>query len=226
MCTGMEIAAMVAGPLLGTAGGIIQQNEMQANNERMAEARNERLRNTLVKNDQLAKQSRAEFDARKQQIKPEETDKAQKEATQERQETLETAVPEAPVSAPVSGSAPTVVKSELAKRMGEAMQGAKQQAKNLGALGGYGDMWLDQGFKDVTAGRGIAQDANFAAGNMAILPFQQDIAEMRAYKPISPLGGLLQGFGSGISSFAGGGGALPKKSYRSPNYFNNTPGLY
>lgn len=218
MCTGLEIAAMIAGPAMSAAGAMMQQNEMEENQARMAEARNEKLRTTLAKNDAIAEQSRDTFNQRKQQMQADESAKAEQQAKDKRQDTLETAVEETPTSpadVPISGSAPTVVRSELAKRMSEAMSGAKGQAQRLGTLGGYGDAWLNQGFQDAAAGRDIAQQANFASGNMSILPYQQDIAETRAYKPISPIGGLLQGFGSMVGSYGGGGG-MPKKSYTSP----------
>lgn len=226
MCTGVEIAGLL-GSVVSGVGSMIQMSEEQKNAARMAEARNERMRSTLAKNDELAQRSRETFNERNQKVQAEQTDQAQKDAQENRQEVLETAVEETPAPAQnvaLSGSAPTVVKSELAKRMGEAIGGAKEQAKKLGTLGGYGDMWLGQGFQDVQAGRSIANDANFASGNMAILPYQQDIAEMRAYKPISPIGGLLQGFGSMLGSYGGGGG-VPKKQYTSPTY-GNSPRIF
>jgi hypothetical protein len=218
MCTGLEIAGMLAGPLLSTAGSFIQQSEQEANNRRMADARNEKLRVTMAKNDSLADQSRAEYNARQQKASADQIETDRQQKTAERSDTLEQAVQEAPKEAAgvsLSGSAPTVVKSELAKRMAAAMGQATESAKAQAKLGGYGDTWLDQGFQDVTAGRNIAQNANFASGNLSILPYQQDIAEMRAYKPISPIGGLLQGFGGMLSSYGGSGG-VPKKSYKSP----------
>lgn len=216
MCTGMEIAALI-GTGLSTVGGMVQQNEAQANAERMAEARNKRLNMTLAKNDSLAEKSRDEFNQRKQNATKDAIDDTQEQKTQDRQDTLEQAITPATDAAEgisLSGSAPTVVKSELAKRMADVMGQSKESAKRLATLGGYGDTWLDQGFQDVDASRGINTNANFAQGNMSILPYQQDIAEMHARKPISPIGGLLQGFGSAMSSYGGGG--VPKASYKDP----------
>lgn len=216
MCTGLEIAGLL-GAGLSAAGTMVQQREAQKNAQRQAEARNNELKRTLAKNDQLAQDSRDKFNERQQQVGDDEVANQQQEATDKRTDALETAVAETPQvegTVAISGSAPSVVKSELAKRMGAAVGESKKQAQTLGKLGGYGDTWLNQGFMDQEAGRGIATDANFAAGNMAILPYQQDIAEMRATKPISPLGGLLQGFGSMASSYGGQAG-VPKKSYKS-----------
>lgn len=212
MCTGFEIAALL-GSGISAVGAGIQNSENEANQRRMAEARNEKLRGTLNKNDELAQDSREEFNKRRQNTTAEALEQDRADATQKRDDTLQQSVAESPAPAAnvsLSGSAPEVVKSELAKRMQTAMSDGKAQAKNLSKLSGYGDTWLNQGFADVEAGRGIAQDANFASGNMAILPYQQDIAETRAYEPISPIGGLLQGAGSMLGSF-GGGGAVPKK---------------
>jgi len=219
MCTGMELALLAGGTALSAGGAYMQQQEAEENAQRQAEARNNELRRTLAKNDALAKQSRDTFNERQQKTTAEEMQKSQAEQTDKRQDTLETAVEETPPAAAevsLSGSAPSVVKSALAKSVGAAMQGSKDQASRQGALAGFGDTWLDQGFRDVEAGRGIAQDANFASGNMAILPYQQDFAEMRATKPISPLGGLMQGFGGMMSSYGGSGGAIKKKQYTSP----------
>lgn len=218
MCTGVELIGLL-GAGLGTAGQMITAREQQKNAERQAAARNQKLDVAMQKNDALADQSRAEFDARQQKATAENIEQDRADKTAQREEQLTAAVNSTPAptdSVSLAGSAPTVVKSELAKKMASAMSSATDSAKAQAKLGGYGDAWLGQGFQDVAAGRNISKDANFAAGNMAILPFQQDIAEQRAYKPISPIGGLLSGFGSMMASYGGSGGAVPKKSYTSP----------
>lgn len=228
MCTGLEIAAMIGGPLLSAAGGAITASEQNKNAQRMAEARNERLRAALTKNDALAEKSRATFNERaaktNQQQMDQELQTSQDARTQELQQSVDqTPSPAANVS--LAGDAPKVVQSEFAKRIGDAMNESKAKAGRLGDLAGYGDMWANQGFADNEANRNIAQDANFAAGNWAILPYQQDIAETRAYKPISPLGGLLQGLG-GMASSYGGGGMVPKKPKVPTSYWQSNAGLW
>lgn len=216
MCTGLELIAL-AGTAASTIGGIVTQREQQANVEAQAKARNDRLNQTMLKNDALAKKSRAEFDARQKNATGDAIEQERVDKTAERTQDLTAAVDSTPAAADVSlsGSAPTVIKSELAKRMAAALGQATDSAKAQAKLGGYGDSWLSQGLQDVNAGRNIGTDANFAAGNMAILPYQQDIAEQHATKPISPIGALLQGFGSIASSYGGGGG-VAKKAYSSP----------
>lgn len=217
MCTGFELAA-IAGAGLSTVGSVVGMSEQNANMRRAADARNNELNRTLLKNDSLADQSRDEFAKRQQGATNEAIEKDRQDATDQRTSDLTQAVDSAPQDAvqgeSISGSAPTVVKSDLAKRMSEALGKSKDQAQKLGALGGYGDSWLNQGLADQETGRNLQVNANRAAGNMSILPAMQDIAETRSQKPISPFGAILQGAGSMLGSYGGshGGGGVPKKS--------------
>lgn len=220
MCTGMEIAAL-AGSALSAAGGLAQQSEAAANAKRQAKARNDELNRTLQTNDKLAQQSRDAYNQRQQTASADAIKQDQQAQTANRDQTLQQAVQpadQASAGVSISGSAPTVVKSELAKKMADVMATGKQRAQNLATLGGYGDSWLNQGLQDQNTGLDLGVNSNFSQGNMATLPYRQDVAETRAYKPISPIGGLLQGFGSMLGSYAGGGGtfggfgsAVPKK---------------
>lgn len=209
MCTGMELL-LGASLAAGTAGQLINQRQEQQNLARMSKARNDELRRTTIKNDKLADQSRDAFDQRKQQASAESMDADQAKAVDTRQSTMEAAIDSAPAAEPtLAGSAPAVIKSELAKRLADTISSGKDQAARTAKLGGFGDSWLSQGFKDVEAGRQIDQDANFQRGNLGILPHLQDVAEMRAYKPISPIGTLLQGLGAFGSSMAGAKAGVP-----------------
>jgi hypothetical protein len=226
MCLGLEAVGLIA-PLIGSglsmAGQMMAQNEAEENARRQAEARNKELRRTLSKNDRLAQESRDKFALRQRQTTAQEMDQNQEDLTQKRQDTLTDAVQ--PIKnesdtqnaiVPLRGSAPQVVRSELGQKMEDALKWSTGQAESLGKLGGYGDAWLDQGFKDNETGRDLSVISDFAGGNMSILPYAQDFAEHKAYRPASGVGGLLQGFGSFLGSFGGGGGfAVPRQSYRS-----------
>lgn len=222
MCTGLEVILPLLSAGLSAAGGMITAKEQQRQVERQAEARNKELNRTLIKNDALAEDSRSTFRNRIAQSDPNQNAKDQKAAEKERAgdqtQAIDAATQGATENVPLSGAAPTVVKTELAKRIGDALDVSKSQAKAQAKLGSYGDTWLNQGFQDQNAGRNLAVSTDFANGNMALLPYAQDFAEVKATKPISPLGGLLQGFGSMMGSFGGasGGSALPKKQYTSP----------
>jgi hypothetical protein len=134
---------------------------------------------------------------------------SQEDATAARTDTLTASVQEAPEQMSLSGSAPQVVQSELAKRMMGAVDKGKAEAQQLGKVGGYGDTWFNEGVSNVATGRNLGVNQNFASGNMALLPYGQDLAEQAAYKPISPFGSILSGLGSAFGSASGGGFFTP-----------------
>jgi hypothetical protein len=200
------IAAAIIPALLGGAGQFMTAKAQQDQAEDQAAARNRELMKTLEKNDAIAAQSREVFDKRRGEIQPDQMGQAQEEATASRTGVLEQAVAAAPPGeVPLSGSAPDVVQSEVAKKMQTAVSQGKDQARALGKAGGYGDTWFGQGIANQETGRNLDVNNNFASGNMAILPYLQDFAEIEATKPISPIGGVLSGFGGALGSFMGGG---------------------
>lgn len=224
MCFGLEAAwlAPLLGAGLSVAGTAITQNEQQQMAQDQADARNEALRATLLKNDRLAQDTRETFADRLNKGRKETVDQQNKKAGRDRATDLKAAVEktsemDALQGADISGTAPDIVGSDLAKRMKTVMAEGKDQAKALGKLGAYGDSWLKQGFLDTQAGRDIGVSTNKAAGNSAIMPYAQDFAEMQATHPLSPIGSILSGLGGAVGSMGGSfKTVVPRKTYTTP----------
>jgi hypothetical protein len=221
MCTGLEIILPLIGSALSVGGTAMQQHEQQRMAQQQAEARNEALRATMMKNDRLARESRQTFDQRLQKGSKDTVDqqnaKAGKNRAADLQKSVEaTAEMEDTQGANISGTAPTIVGSDLAKRMQSVLKDGKDQATALGKLGAYGDSWMKQGFMDTQAGRDIGVTTNKAAGNSAIMPYAQDFAEMQATHPLSPIGSIIAGIGGAMGSIGGSGTTVPRKTYTTP----------
>lgn len=216
MCLG-AIGPLIGG-LLSAVGTVVTMNEQQANAERQAAARNEKLDLVLRRNDPIAERSRETFDKRVADSSEEAiaNDQAKAERTRTRSAEATLTDPNAASSdVPLAGSAPNVVRSEVAKQMLGVFEAGKDRAKKLAALGAYGDTFFNQGLQSVDTSRNLSIDSNFTAGNLSLLPYQQDIAENRAYKPISPIGGILSGLGGAFGG-GGGGGSAYSASYTTP----------
>lgn len=225
MCFGLEAAWLpaVIGAGLSVAGTVTQQKQQERQRREIADARNEAMRDTLVKNKQLAEDSRDTFNKRMADASAEQMEADQKQAQDTRSQELNeaSAAPAEEAAgaavAPISGAEPELVSGDLARRMKAALGESKQQAQALSKLGSYGDMLLEQNFLDTQAGRDIGTSANKAAGNSSIMPYAQDFAEYHAYKPISPIGGILQGVGGLISGMGGSSSAnMPRRTYSTP----------
>jgi hypothetical protein len=106
---------------------------------------------------------------------------------------------------PLSGSAPSVVKGEIAKRMLTSFTDATARAKALGNLGGYGDNWLDNNVGVTDTSRRVGTLNNFSRGEAAILPGLQDAAQIRATQQPSIWGPILSAGGNVLAAGAGRG---------------------
>lgn len=216
----------ILGPLLGSvmsvAGTAMQQREQERMAQEQAEARNEALRATLLKNDRLARESRQTFDQRLQKGSKDTVDQQNAKAGKNRAVDLQKSVEatgdmQDTQGASISGTAPDIVGSDLAKRMQSVLKDGKDQATALGKLGAYGDSWMKQGFMDTQAGRDIGVTTNKAAGNSAIMPYAQDFAEMQATHPLSPIGSIVAGLGGALGSIGGSNQTVvPRKTYTTP----------
>lgn len=210
MCLGLEaawipLAAAAASAAIGSGvsayGAHTSQQESEANAMRVARARNNQLESVMRRNKEIADQSREIYKTREQEIQPENMAAKQEELAGERIAGNVAAVaPPAPENIPISGSAPTVVKSEVAKKLGEAMTSATDQAKNLGKLGSWGDFFGEQGMANTSTGRDLGVLQDFQQGNLGILPMSQDFAAYRAYRPSSGIGEAMQAAGPVVAA--------------------------
>ena len=207
MCVGLSAPAIIGG-LLSAGGTVLNMIQQQNQAADIARARNEQLFATMDKNDRIAEEARELFNKRREGYDAEQFAQAEQKAEDTRSAPLVEAVRGATgVSAPTTGDAPDVVKTTLATKMRETMEAGKEEARRLGRLGGFGDTWFGQGLDNAATGRDIGVQNDFASGNLAILPYLQDFAEIEATRPMSPFGSIIQGVGAALGQGAFGGSA-------------------
>ncbi len=205
MCTGLEIAALVASTGLSVGGQAMAANEQQKNNERQARARNEELAAAQTRNKQLSQDATNILDKRIDQTAPEVQQQKTQDVQSQLVDSLAAAANTPKVESSISGSAPEVVKTEMAKRLGDSLGVAKTNAQNLGKLGTYNQTMFNNDMATKKAGQAIDLPVSLARSNMDILPGLQDLAQISANKPGSGLGQVLQGLGSLGANVAGSG---------------------
>lgn len=195
---------MVIGTALSAGGKMIQTNEENANADRVANARNAVLADTLLKNDEIAGRTRHAFNTNKQTYQPQAVQQRQQQEEDNRTSSAERELT-LPEKLPTTADAPTIVKQETAKRLSEAVAKGRERAKATAKLGAFGDQWFKAGLGTDQAARDVALDSGFANSNLALMPHLQDFAEVGAYRPVSPLGAVLMGTGNLVGSAAGSG---------------------
>lgn len=212
------LAAIIAGAILSGAGAAIKNRQANANAQRVVDARNQVLADTMTKNRGLAEASRGAFDARVGGG----FSAADEAASGAFRNGLMARAAEGPASLPLFGSAPEGVRSELAGAMTRALDAGRSEAEASARLGTAGDFFFDQGGRNTALARDLGINANFAGGNLALLPHLQDLAELSATKPTGPLGDILMGVGSMLGSFGGSRGMTPTTpATTSPGFFQS-----
>lgn len=207
MCVDPATAAVLAISTAATVGGgMMDRREDEKNAARQASARNAVLSQTLDKNRKLSEESYGTFDKRLAEAQPE-PQQGQLEGAREKRvaEAKSTIREAAPGEVPLSGSAPKVVQSQLAKRLSEAQVKNEDAATKIGNLSAYGDQWFQNNLDNVEAARGIDTTRGFAQQNLSLMPALQDLAQYGAYKPKSGLGTALQQVGQIGATTAGAG---------------------
>lgn len=205
---GWETAALLAASAALSAGGqMIASNEANRNAQAQANARMQALREHQAKQRAFAEDNYKIIDQRLgEDYAGDAQDQRLKEATDERTDSILSNVPEAATTdIAISGTAPDIVKSEIAGRMANAFKSATDRARTLGQLGGYGDQWFNNNVGILGDSRKIDTTNSFARQEAALLPSYQSLAEYQAYKPGSGLGQAMYGLGQIGASAAGAG---------------------
>lgn len=208
---GWETAALLAASAALSAGGqMIASNEANRNAQAQANARMQALREHQAKQRQFADDNYKVMDARLAEDYSGDAAKNQlDEATEARTETIMNNMPEATTDVAISGTAPDIVKTEIAGRMADAFKSATDKARTLGQLGGYGDQWFNNNIGLMDSSRKIDTTNSFARQEAALLPSYQSLAEYQAFKPSSGVGQIMYGLGQ-IGASAAGAGAFKK----------------
>lgn len=216
----LSLALIAAGTAASTGGALYANNEANNNAEAQAQARMQELQKYQQKNAQYQKQAQdllsnsiKGFDQPAQEQK---LGNAQAERTQTISQALDKNAT-ATTDVPISGNAPQVVGDEIAKRAAAADSANQGAAAALGRLGGYGDAMFGNQNDLLNSGRNMDIINNFAKSDLEMLPYYQDFAQLRAYKPSSGIGQLLQGLGS-VATAAGGSGKFA-------NMFSSMPSM-
>jgi hypothetical protein len=208
MCTGLEIAALAASAAATVGGGMYNARQAEKAQANEVAARN----HALALEQQRQQKYQQEQDVNRtnllKQTEQPAQEKRQAENEAQRTQEITAALPEGTAGdIPLQGSAPEVVKSELAKRMLEAHQGSTERAKSQARLSAFGDSWLQNGFDANDVARKVDTVNNFSRGQAALLPASSQMYASMSQKPPSQLGNIMQGLG-GVGAMAVGSGKL------------------
>lgn len=181
--------------------------------QKQADARDDAMQAEFARQDRYSEGAMQAFDQSLGEYQDPAQDLAAKKA--ERRESLEGAVTggSGGPGIPLPGSTPEVVKSEIARRMVEALDEGKAEARRMADLGAFGAWQQDTGRAVNQNQTEIGKYANFSRGSSGVLPQElqdanQEGAGFRfAGDILGAAGSAANMAGSmGYNPFSGGGG--------------------
>jgi hypothetical protein len=202
MCSPPAIAAVAL-----MAAGTHMQNEGV---KKDTKARNSAAEAEQIRQDSLREQAAGVFDDTLSTQDRSSQEAAGVGARRKRNEAVDRALepsPDLAPGAPVSGSAPKVVKSTIAKAVTDAMSEGRREGKAQANLQSFGDLAF---LNDVDIGRGAQQTAqigDFSRGSSAVLPLEFMRANQAGNSKRSF--GQLLSMGGQAAGMAGGAGMGP-----------------
>lgn len=211
MCVGPELALALAaaGTAAQVGGNYMQTQQNNASNQAMTNAKNAALQEGLAQQKQnqaqasdVLNQTLNKFQAPQQQqdLGALVTDRTNKIA--DNVATTPMAAPDANIK-----SAPTVVQSDLASKMGKVAGYGAQQGGALAKTGATGDQFLNNGLKLNDSGLNLNTISNFAQGQLGVNKLKQTVDASNARKSPSGFGNALSTIGGGLSLAGMGAGA-------------------
>ncbi len=223
-----------AGAVLSLAGTMVDSRAQQANQRRAIEARNSATAAEMARQDALKSEAAGYFD---RAMKPMEQNVAEQQnrATTKRSARAADAITESKTYAPPTGNAPSVVKTEFARRSNDATKKALADSGRRADLEGFGDVMLGDAINRGRTRSSLGVTSDFAGRSASLLPMEIAAAERNAYKAPSGIGSLLRigGMGAGLAGALGAGpsfgdllGGGPPMQSLEGGFYNAKTGMY
>ena len=110
--------------------------------------------------------------------------------------------------APTSGSAPSVVNTEIARKVNDAMKSGKKTAQQLAKLGAWNDQQFNNQIFMGHQGGKLGEIGTTAGRSAQLLPLEQQTAANNAFQHPNMFGDLLKVAGTGGAMYGMTGGDI------------------
>ncbi|MEP3248039.1 MAG: hypothetical protein ABJN40_06030 [Sneathiella sp.] len=206
MCNPMIVAGLAASAA-GTGYNSYQQNK---NLKAGIEAKNKASLDEVNRQDAFQAEATEVFDNSLNNFSKPSQDAALQKSETDRTIRLEKAITQPKEYTPTTGSAPSVVKSEIARKMNDAIKSGKNSARSLAKMGAWGDTQFGNRIDLSRSGGDLGQISNFARGSANLLPGAQSAAYGNAQDAPGMFGDLLKVAGTAGMMYGMNGGSFGK----------------
>ena len=199
---------IIAGMALNAAGTMYNNRQIAKNQTAMQRARNEAAAAELSRQEGYQNEATGYFDDSLANWRKENQDAEIANVERSRTEKIEEQLGPANEYAPTSGSAPSVVNTEIARKVNDAMKAGKKYGQGLARLGAFGDQQFNNRLFMGQQGGKLGEVSTTAGRSANLLPLEQRVAASNAQRSPNMFGDLLKRAGTGASMYGMTGGDL------------------
>lgn len=204
MCDPLTVAAIAA-----TVGGTAYNSKQQSDNiKAQTNAKNAAAAAEMTRQKAFQEEAASSFDNTRAPFENGKQIQALDQNVQQREAASDAAIEGQPqYESPGAGSAPDVVKGEIARRVAKGSTDAKSEMARGAKLTGLGDLFFNNSVNLTKGRRDLGMINDMSTRSASLLPLEQQVAANNASKSPNMYGDMLKaaGVAAGIYQFAVGG---------------------
>ena len=201
-------ATMIAGMAMSGLGQAYNSKQMAKNQKRMVGARNDAATAEFGRQDKYQNEAQGYFADSVDSFDKSTQDAGLEEQKQIRTEKLENSLAAPNEYAPTPSSSPSIVNTEIARKINDAMKSGKKTAQGLGNMGAWGDHQYNNQVALGNTDRFLGDVTTNANRSLGLLPLEQQVASSNASKSPNMIGDLLSMAGQGTAMYGMTGGDM------------------
>ena len=199
---------IAAGMAMSGLGQAYNSRQMSKNQGRMVDARNAATAAEMARQEGYQEEGSGYFDESLANFEKSKQDIGLANQGRVRGDKIEQSLSAANEYAPTTGSAPSVVNTEIARKINDAMKSGKKTARSLGNMGAFGDQQFNNKLALNNSNQNLSNLSNNANRSMGLLPLEQQVASSNASKSPNMIGDLLSMAGQGAAMYGMTGGDI------------------
>ena len=199
---------IAAGMAMSGLGQAYNSRQMSKNQGRMVDARNAATAAEMARQEGYQEEGSGYFDESLANFDKSKQDIGLANQGRVRGDKIEQQLSATNEYAPTTGSAPSVVNTEIARKINDAMKSGKKTARSLGNMGAFGDQQFNNRMALNNTNQTLGNLSNNANRSMSLLPLEQQVAANNASKSPNMIGDLLSMAGQGAAMYGMTGGDM------------------
>lgn len=205
MCEPVSIGLAAASILMSVAGSQYNAQQQAKNQNRAIGAKNDAVAASMQRQSELSREAAVPLDKAVSRFEGPVQTATQAGLQDKRASAMTGNLDTKGYDAAAGAAQPSVVQTEIARKMGDALRAGRASAQRQAALQAFGDMGFENNLAFGTTRNALDLTSDKAAGVARLLPIQIQSGMQNSQKRIGPLGDILKAGGAALGMYGAAG---------------------